>query len=123
MIGGGDVSTLAGGSTVYYNVNGSPDNVTLLMRQIRVPFDCIVNELRANIDAAVGVGETITFTLMVEGAASTLTCQIAGAADTEAEDLVNEVNVDEDDLISMRVVTSATATPRVPAWSMKVVVR
>lgn len=120
MVGGSDRASLAQGLTIYYNVYGSDDSATISQREIRVPFNCLISELRVDTNVSPGAGETVTFTLMVESLASTLTCQL-GAADEEAQDLVNVVSVSEDDLIVMRVVTSAGANTVYPNWSFKVV--
>lgn len=118
---GGDDAALGAGLTRYYTANGNSDKANLNQASARVPFDCVMSELRCNTSGAAGAGESLTFTLMVEGAASALTCQIAGAAATEAEDLVNEVNVAEDDLICMRVVSTGAANAVHPTWCFKCV--
>jgi len=118
MIGGGDNGTLAAGQTAYYNPYGGGDQVAAASVDIRVPFDCIIDELRGNAVGAPGAGDTYTYTLMVEGAASALTCQTVNP-NLESQDLVNQVSVSEDELICIRIVTSATATARLHRWSMK----
>lgn len=68
-----------------------------------------IKNLRVACGAAPGAGDTYTFTVRVNGAATTLTATISGA-ELSASDLVNEIDVAVGDLVTIQVITSATAT-------------
>ena len=120
MICGADVTTFAANRTAHYPLSGVDDFLAIGQVEQRAPFDCVISELRANTDIAPGVGETFTYTLMVESAPSALTCQTVDP-NLESQDLVNEVRVNEDDRLALRLVTSAAAGLAIHRWSLKIV--
>jgi len=67
----------------------------------------IIRNLVVAASVAAGAGETFTYTIRVNKAASALTCTIGGAVDIRGQDLVNEVEVSAGDVISLQIVNSA----------------
>ena len=102
----GGVVGLAANST-YYFVMSANSNWNRCQQVVSTAMT--LRALYGNCDAAPGVGETYTYTLMVNNIATPLTCQIAGAVATQASDLVNQVAVVPGDLLSIRLVTSLNA--------------
>ena len=67
-----------------------------------------VRRIHAQIDTAPGVGESVTFALMINGGASALTVAISGAAQTSNSAVV-DVDVAANAEIGIRAVSSALA--------------
>lgn len=70
-----------------------------------IPFNGVIYGLRVHQATVPGAGETLTYTVMINGIATGITCQ-AGAADNDSADLVNAVLVAAGDLVCLRCVSS-----------------
>jgi len=114
-------ATLAAGATRYSQNGNQGHGGTIGLQELPVPFNCRLRNLRAEINGVAGVGETITFTVMIDGAPSALTVTIGGAADTYGEDLVNTVDFAAGQDFVMQHVTSGAAATRYPKWTLEVV--
>jgi type 1 fimbria pilin len=83
---------------------------------VPVPAGTLGN-LRASLSVAPGTGESVVFTVLVEGALSAITCTIADSA-TSCEDLVNtDVTVDLEK-VAVEAVASAGAAAAKVAFSL-----
>lgn len=81
---------------------------TNLEAQIEAPRNGRARRLHVEIETAPGVGNTILFTLLVNGIASTISVLIAGVA-TAGDDLVNQVTIAEGDVLAMAYALSPSA--------------
>jgi type 1 fimbria pilin len=83
---------------------------------VPVPAGTLGN-LRASLSVAPGSGETVVFTVLVDGSSTAITCTIADLA-TSCEDLVNtDVTVDLEK-VTVEAVASAAATAAKVAFSL-----
>ncbi len=121
IIGGAIGANHATNTTAFADAQGGGVGHAVQIRAEQyVPFSCVMSLLHVHTHQAPGAGETLTFTLMVNGNASALEAQIAGAAATEAADVVNEVGVAAGDYITMRIVSSLNAAGAFPTWLLQV---
>jgi hypothetical protein len=74
-----------------------------------VPRNCRVKRLYVNCGTAPGSGQTVTVTVRKNGSDGSVTAQVSGVG-TTATDLTNEDSYSAGDLLSIKVVTSASAT-------------
>lgn len=101
-------ATVAANATVYIGVAAFPvENAAMQL----IPSDGVIRAMRAHASGAPGVGETFSYTLMVNGIASILTCQTVNPNEI-SEDLVNQVVVARGDRIDTRLVVSLNGNAR-----------
>lgn len=83
-----------------------------------VPYATTLKNMYVYTKPAPGVGESVVFTIMINGVAGNQTCTIAGA-NTSASDLVNTDVLVAGDLVSCRCVSSTSATTTYPKCSFE----
>jgi hypothetical protein len=81
--------------------------------QFRIPYACTLKNMYVRHTTGAGNGNTIVYTLAVNGVASTLTASIASTAN-DANDLVHTVAVAQGDLLSI-IVTKALVVGTSPS--------
>lgn len=82
--------------------------------QYEAPYAGTLRNLMARVNAALGAGIGVTYSIWVnEGAASALACTISGAAQVNNSDLVNSVAVAQGDRIYCGLTRSAGVPPAV----------
>ncbi len=100
-------TAIAAGATRYFTY--SVNNAAINQVQVVCPHAGMLSSLIGYSVNPPGVGESFTYTLMVNGVPTALTCQTAGAVATSSEDLVNAVAVARGDLLCIRIVTTGAA--------------
>jgi len=65
-----------------------------------------IRNLVAHAETPPGAGESVVYTLRLNGVNTALTCTVSGAVDRDASDLVNIVAVTPGDIVTLQVVNS-----------------
>lgn len=113
MIGGGYLA-VAMSPTIYYSANGHISNAT--ETNVRLPFPAgTVSDLRVYYQPA-GHAQTITITVMKNGAATVLACTVAANA-TSCTDIDSFTTV-AGDYLTVRGTASANVTPTALTFTM-----
>ena len=99
-------ATLTAGGTAYFG--NSTATTTEVAHDCRVPFKCIVSNLHTTAQAVQTGGQTTTYTIRKNASYTTLTC--VNSTGRNASDTTNSVSFAQGDLISIKAVTSASAT-------------
>lgn len=112
-------STIAANSTVYMGIQGcAAPNSTLNNRDQVMPTGGVIDDFYVKLNAAPGAGQSVTFTLMKNGADTSVTCTVSDSA-TSCTDLTNTASFVATDTVALKAVTSATATARMASWSFR----
>ncbi len=85
--------------------------------EMPVPFTGHIKDLQAVMNGAPGSGNSIQFTLFINGSSTALTCTISGASATTAVDATHSVAVSAGDLVTLQLVTSAALANNQASWS------
>ena len=96
-------------ATRYFGITGGVENADIFSRYL-IAATGVLRYLTIHVDLAPGVGETIAFTVMIDGIASTLTATLADA-NVQVIDAVNAEAVVAGQTISIRAVASLNAIP------------
>ncbi len=104
-------SAQSGGTTKYYQCSGASSPSS--NNYAAVPFSGTFLNFYANLNAAPGSGNSATFTLYVNGAATGLTVTISNAS-TSGSDLSHSASVTAGQTCEVQVVFSTSATSTAP---------
>lgn len=123
--GGGPSGVITGtgylttGAIKYYNpAQGGNSNTAIFFNLIvPVPFAGHIKDLVAVMIGAPGVGNSVQFTIFVNGSSTALTCTVSGASATTAVDATHSVSVSAGDLVTLQLVTSPALANTQAAWS------
>lgn len=99
-------TTLSAGGTNY--IGNSYANATETFCQFSAPYKCIARNLYTLAQSGQTGGQTTVYTLRVNAADTALTC--TNSSGRNASDTTNAVAIAAGDLVSIKVVTSASAT-------------
>ena len=114
-------ATVAAGTTRYSSLGNQNHGGTESLQTIIVPFRCLLRNLYINTHVAVGVGETLTVTVRINGVNTLLSSTISGAAQTSNNDLVNRVIVNAGDTFIIEIVATNNGAWVAPflRWSLE----
>lgn len=116
FIGGNSTATTA--ATQYIGVYADDSSATEVnVHAWTAPFTGVIRNLRAKVLVAPGVGDTWTFTVRVNAAATSVTAAITGAVQTTATDTTNSVSVTAGDLICCEMLETGACAATRAAWS------
>jgi len=117
QIGGGvDISLISGGGTMYAAPFGGQPLAALKNEQQFIAGKTLrLRNLYVKLDAVPGLGNTVVFTVMVNGVASALTCTV-GAAATTSNDLTHDADIVAGDLIGLKIVGTGTPASVDACW-------
>lgn len=106
ILGGHSGNAVGAGLTRYMHPSGSNVNVNEVVNRMVMPYTGTIRNLHVRSLLPPGVGETFTYTIMINGIASTITCQTAGAAAEVSFDIVNVEAIALGDEITLRIAVS-----------------
>lgn len=112
-LGAGDVN-LSAGATTYLTIGAA--NSTASNAHFPIGVSGTITGLRASTGGSPGSGQSYTFTLYKNGAATSMTCTISDG-NTSASDLTNAVTVAPGDILSVQAVASASASNTGSVWA------
>lgn len=110
-------------STNYWALDGSTTSTTTEANRQLPTLAGTFEDLVVVSTAASGAGQSISFTLMVNGVASAITCSLADGSTITCSDLFastgHVVTVNDGDLVDLRTVSSATAGTPLIRWTIR----
>lgn len=120
LLTGGRRSSSTVGATRYASVNSvHSQQSTESEVQVVVPCAGTIRNLHVVQGTACGAGQSIVYTLRLNGADSALAVTIGGASDTTGVDDADDIAVSAGDILSMQIVISASAAQTGSGWSME----
>lgn len=119
VIAGSVTGAMGANLTRYFCINTGPGNVAELQVRIAMPFNCVITNLYARSGVVPGAGETVDYTVYVNGIASILAVQIAGGVQLQAGPDADVIALVPGDEISMEIVTSLNANAATHVWSLE----
>lgn len=117
LLGGRTTGTVAQATTTYVGLwEAAVEADTYLV----CPVAGVVKNLYVVADGVAGAGQSFTYTMRKNAVDQTVTCSISGGAATTGNDTTHSFSVAAGDTLTMKLVTSATATARKHQFGVEV---
>lgn len=117
--GGGTTAAAVSTGTSYWPLSGATARAVESDASVVAPTNFTLDHLYCQATTAAGLGNSWTYTVVVDGVDTALTCALSGAAQTQNSDLVNSVSVSASSTISMKIVVGGTPTGRFQNWGYR----